>query len=259
MKKISKTVWIVLLLAGMLMGISSPALAGYTIDWMYVQHRVYENGNAGNRFSFGVVDGAGQRVTDFRDFKDLRLYDPSGSAVSLSNGRIWMDEGLGGYYDSDKGQWKYNEFAPDASVSFDLPGVPVSGTYRMELTSSDDTVCEATCDFGGTIDLPLISSQSFRFSADSSPNLFWYWDVPEELGRLSAEYSTQTRVCIDIYKENQYIGYMSIRSPAHMGYCFIPADVVQKIIAKGDEFRLYIQLRTKDNTNRSYSESLIVK
>ena len=46
--------------------------------------------------------------------------------------------------------------------------------------------------------------------------------------------------------------------PVHMGYVFIPQDVVQSMNQKGNQFEMKISLETKDKNNRTYSKPLIV-
>jgi hypothetical protein len=63
----------------------------------------------------------------------------------------------------------------------------------------------------------------------------------------------RARASIDIYNNDQYAGYFSIILPVHLGFVFIPRDVVQKINQKGNRFELMISLETRDKNNRTYS------
>ena len=46
------------------------------ISWMHVQHREYGNGKALNRLGFGLIDDRGNYLTDNRNVKAVKLYDP---------------------------------------------------------------------------------------------------------------------------------------------------------------------------------------
>ena len=256
MKKAVRFVFLVLFVFGFVVSTVSFVFAQYTIDWMYVQERVYEDGTMRKVMNFGIRDEAGQRVTDFSGFKGLNLYDPNGDLVDYHMPSIWTEDVLGGYYDANAAQWVYGDFEVDSGVSVPVTDELMEGTYRLELITVDDQIIEKTYQVNEFITLPVIPAESFQLSADANGNVHWYWAVPEELGRLSMDYETQARVIIEIRDDGSYIGSLSVRSPSHMGYCFIPSDVVQKILGKGDQFGMRIQLRTPDNNNRSYSDFL---
>jgi hypothetical protein len=68
----------------------------------------------------------------------------------------------------------------------------------------------------------------------------------------------RARASVDIYNDNEYAGYFSIIIPVHLGFVFIPRDVVQKIYQKGNRFEVMISLETRDKNNRTYSKPLEV-
>ena len=98
----------------------------------------------------------------------------------------------------------------------------------------------------------------FQSIQDQSGNLFWRWNIPIELGHLSLSHKMRARSAIEIYKNNKTAGYLSIILPAHMGYIFIPRDVVQFMNQKGNQFEMKISLETRDKNNRTYSKPLII-
>ena len=57
----------------------------------------------------------------------------------------------------------------------------------------------------------------------------WTWQIPDQLGRLSLNHPMWARASIDIYSNDRYTGYFSIIIPVHLGFVFIPRDVVEKI------------------------------
>ena len=69
----------------------------------------------------------------------------------------------------------------------------------------------------------------------------------------------RARAAIEIYKNEAEVGYFSIILPVHLGYVFIPRDVVETINQKGDRFDFKVSLETGDKNNRTYSKPLTVK
>jgi hypothetical protein len=98
----------------------------------------------------------------------------------------------------------------------------------------------------------------FHLQSDLHGNLIWTWKIPMELGQLTLNHKTRARASIDIFKTGKNTGYFSIVLPVHLGYVFIPADVVQRINQKGDRFEIKIQLETRDKNNRTYSKPFLI-
>jgi len=116
-------------------------------------------------------------------------------------------------------------------------------------------------DFGGIKDLPIIPSDSIFFRRDSEGNIIWTWDVPEGISR---DLETSVRAFIDMYDDNEWKGDLTVKVPTHLGRVFIPADVFQSIEGRADELgcdtlKVCIQLRTNDNYNRTYSNSITLE
>lgn len=80
-----------------------------------------------------------------------------------------------------------------------------------------------------------------------------------ELGNLSLNHKTRARAAIDIYRNNEDVGYFSIILPVHLGYVFIPRHVVELMNQKGNRFELRVSLETLDKNNRTYSKIFVVK
>jgi len=104
-----------------------------------------------------------------------------------------------------------------------------------------------------------VDRQTMRVQRDATGNLIWTWDVPENMGILALQTKTQARAAIDIFKKDQNVAYFSIILPSHMGYVFIPDEVVQLINEKGDRFELRVSLETRDKNNRTYSQPYILE
>ena len=229
------------------------------VSWMYVQNRRYENGRNLNRLAFGLVDKNGHILTDGSSVADVKLYAPNGAPVTLSKYRFDSDEEIFGLYDAVKCQWFYSDtWQFDSWFRADFSELLVPGTYRLKVTTVDGEITEGICEFKSVVDLPIISSRSFKFYPDLLGNIIWKWDIPDSLGHMVFNHQTEARASIDIYRNENNVAYFFVKIPSHMGYVFIPRNVVQKIHAKGDQYGLRIQLETGDKNSRTYSNTWVI-
>jgi len=228
------------------------------ISWMYVQHRKYETGRNLNRLAFGLIDEKGQLPINGSDIEDVQLYAPDGSVVNLLKYRFASDEEIFGLYDAVKSQWYYSDiwqFDSWFRANFFEPLVP--GQYRLKVTTVTGKVLESSFHFKKRVELPVISSNSFKIHNDSHGNVIWKWDIPDDMGRLIFNHHTEARASIDIIKNKKNVAYFFIKIPSHLGYVFIPRHITEKITSRGDQFGFKIQLETKDKNNRTYSGTLL--
>jgi hypothetical protein len=237
------------------------ASAAYTVQFFHIQHRIFEDGREFNRAGFGVFEDNNYITTD--KVKSVELYHPDGSEVTLTGGGFGPYKVLKGEYKADKddpneGQWNFaSEFVTESyySLNFDQP-LQV-GNYRLEVTLQGETSPNVLFKyFNGQESLPIISSDSFRGYADSSGNWIWTWDAPHDTAFWTSGLATSVRAFVTIIDKGQYVGELDIRQPTHLGIAIIPSNVVQKLEAEGDTFRVQLQLRTNDNNNRAYSNSI---
>ena len=230
------------------------------IAWVHVQHREYGEGKSLNRLSFGMVDDEIQYITSDSKVKEVTLYDPNGNLVKLSPARFGAVFELYGTYDSKNSQWLYKKsWQHDSWFSADILTELIPGSYRLKVTTSDGKVAERTYPFNKRVALPVVNAESIQLLPDPDGNLIWTWQIPLDLGRLSFSQKTRARASIDIYENNINVGYFSIILPVHMGFVFIPSEVVQKINQKGDRLVLKISLETRDKNNRTYSKPHVLE
>jgi hypothetical protein len=167
-------------------------------------------------------------------------------------------EEIYGRYDSKNSRWHYSSgWEYDSWFSVDILAPLAAGQYRLRVSTAEGETAEGTYAFARSAGLPVVAADTFAVRSDPGGNLIWTWDIPEELGRLSENEKTRARASIDIYSGDESMGYFSIILPAHMGYNFIPAGVVERINAKGNRFELKISLETRDKNSRSYSRALV--
>jgi hypothetical protein len=229
------------------------------ISWMHVQHREYGNGKALDRLGFGLIDDRGNYLTDNRNVKEVKLYDPAKKELKLAPLNFNSVEEIFGTYDSKNSQWLYSKvWQFDSWFNAEIMGSLNPGIYWLKVTTSDGKVAERTFAFNKRIVLPIIDSDSIQLQPDLNGNLIWTWKIPDELGRLALNHKTKGRASIDIYKNEKNVGYFSIILPVHLAFIFIPVDVAQTINQKGDRFELKVQIETRDKNNRTYSKPLII-
>jgi hypothetical protein len=229
------------------------------ISWMHVQHREYGNGKALNRLGFGLIDDRGNYLTDNRNVKAVKLYDPDKIELKLAPLNFDSVEEIFGTYDSKNSQWLYSEvWQFDSWFNTEIMEPLNPGIYWLKVTTTDGEVAERTFAFNKRILLPIIDSNSIQLQPDLNGNLIWTWKIPMELGQLALNHKTRARASIDIYKNEKNVGYFSIILPVHLAFTFIPADVAQTINQKGDRFELKVQIETKDKNNRTYSKPHII-
>jgi len=156
-------------------------------------------------------------------------------------------------------QWYYsNTWQLDSWFRAKILDSLIPGIYLLKITTADGKSAERMFAFNNRVALPIIDSNSFRLSPDPYGNLIWTWNIPIDLGQLSLKHKMRARAAIDIYKNNEDLGYFSIILPVHLGYVFIPRHVVQLMNQKGNRFELRVSLETRDKNNRTYSKRFMV-
>lgn len=250
-----KTVTIVATVALLSWAASAAAME---IAWMYVQHRQYADAENVNRLGFGLVDDELRYLQGGDKIARISLYGPGGKQLDLAPHEFGEVEEIYGRYDSKNSRWYYSSgWEYDSWFSVDILAPPAAGQYRLQVATADGKTAERTYVFSQPMGLPVVAADTFSLRSDPAGNLIWTWTIPEEMGRLSQSEKTRARASIDIYSGDRNTGYFSIILPAHMGYNFIPAEVVERINARGDRFELKISLETRDKNNRSYSRGLV--
>jgi len=225
------------------------------IAWLQVQHREYGTGKSVNRLSFGLVDEETNYVTSQAAVNSVLLKDPFGNPVTLAPLEFGSVEEIYGNYDAKNSQWYFDEnWQYDSWFSSYIEAPLVAGSYVLSVTTADGKTAKRDYIFNQQVDLPIIESDSVELEPDSDGNLIWTWRIPEKLGGLSQNHPMRARASIDIYDKDQFAGYFSIILPVHLGFVFIPREVVQKINQKGNCFEAMISLETRDKNSRAYSK-----
>ncbi len=225
------------------------------ISWLHVQHRSYGSGETLNRLSFGLVDEEVNYVTSKAVLDSVQLTDPLGNAVKLGPVKFGSVEEIYGNYDAKNSQWYFDEgWQYDSWFSADVEAPLVAGTYILNVRTADGRKAERAYVFNQQVNLPIVDADFLELRPDSKGNLVWTWRIPDSLGNLSQYHPMRARASIDIYENDRYAGYFSIIVPVHVGFVFVPQEVIRKINRKGNRFEVLISLETRDKNNRTYSK-----
>lgn len=256
-----------MVLTGLVMAFSSAAAWAYTLDYGYVQYRIYEDGSQVNRLNFALLDSNGAYVSSGDVVTGTQLfYRTDGTQewelAATPEITFWGPEyPLSGQYNATDGSWVYGSQSTETGFSSDLSIILKAGQYRLDVSTNDDQIIQSgPYEYHQLIQLPVVSSDSFQLIPDEQGNLVWTWQIPQALDTVNSAYGISVRAHISIYQNELFTGdTVTVKVPASMGRIFIPSDVVQTIQARGgDSYRFRIQIRTNDNNNRSYSKNLSV-
>ena len=265
MSKSAKVVFYVSLMLVVLTFQANTSIA-YTLDWVAIQYRVSESGNQVNRLAIEIKDDAGNYVASASAVASYTLTDPNGSAVNLSNKRF---DPLFDYYPAYLSQnqtggldWVYPPGFRLSEFYADILDPIITGQYTLQVVMANAQVLQQTIDVLYLVDIPPISSRSYQIQTDSDGNVYWTWSIPTELLTLAEnhpEYGLQYRAGVTVLNNGQTTALFWPNIPIQIGSSFIPAATYQELLGKGDEIRFTLQVRTRNNNSRAYSNSIAVK
>jgi hypothetical protein len=237
---------------------SGASWANPSIEWHYLQNRSYEDGRSLNKLYFTLKDEYGNQIQENVQ-PVVELYDPVGTQLALSpfNGTsawdaVWL---LSGWYDSNTGQFSYGDsFWIDPAYAYTFSESLVSGQYRLVVTVPGYPSFEYLIDYGSRIDVPWISADSFHARFDDDGNLLWSWKPPQS---LEPSLSTSLRASIGTISGGSPTDkLLFISLPTHLGFVFVPADVITYFQGSDETLTFGIGLRRNNNFNRAYSNRI---
>ncbi len=236
------------------------AYAGdYSVDWWRVQKRTYEGAKTVNRLAF-VVKNLGDESYPQTDVVQTIILEGPGGEVTLAPHEFMPYDILNGSLETNSGEWDYDsEFREDNYWIADFSEDLVAGIYTLTVFDTDGERMEndpASHYFGGVVELPQISSKSFRGFEDAGGNLLWLWDPPADMAIWSLLYEVDVRCMLDIYNGDDYTGMVWINVPSIVSGAYIPSNVMDLARQKGDNFKLQLQIRNTDNNNRYYTKEI---
>jgi hypothetical protein len=245
------------------------ALAAYELDWVSIQHRVYEDRTSQNVLAFNLKDGAGDYVSESNSVTNVILRypqpngdpDPTGTPVQLNTLLFFpLFDYVPARFDTDSAQWIYDPPYLLSEFDAEIEGTLVTGTYTLEVTTDDWVTHTKTINFDEILNLPIISSRTFQIHTDLNGNISWTWDIPKELLELAETYDLVVRAGVFTYKNEEIAALSWPNMPVHVGFCFIPASVYNFLKSKGDSIKFSLNVRTNDGLSkaRAYSKSTVI-
>ena len=257
-----RNLWVILILC-FVQVLSSNVYAGPSgIDYVIIHHRTYENGDEPNLLFFGLVDEFGDPAEYV--VESIKLYNPEGVELSVPVLNSQNFSSLSGRYESDLGQWSYDQnFISEPTYFAIIEGGLTPGTYNLSVVV-DGQRFDRSLDYNGMHELPIISSNTFQKHFDENGNLFLRWKAPLY---IESGLSTSVRVYFDIYDGTTYPDqdsmtfpdqYLFVKVPSQLESLFVPAEIMNILLSKGNKLNVYMHMRTNDNNNRSYSNEIVL-
>jgi len=223
-------------------------------DYSFVSYRTYENIGELNRLYFSLVDESGNVIEQELELDSIALYDPYGNELVIFDLDFSIDSIFQGRYDAENGQWSYDQdFYIESGYWGKFEGSLVVGDYRLEVVVNGESF-EKILNFNGTQELPMIPSHSFQKHYDENDNLHIRWKPPvyEQLGL-----STSVRAYVEVYNDEVYANtLLYVRVPSHLSTLYVPNNVMNKLNARGNMFKVFVHIRTNDGQNRAYSDKV---
>jgi hypothetical protein len=245
-----------LIAASLFLGSTSNA---YELAAASVRYYKYEDGSTKNLLYFEIKDDEGNFVNDGSIVTGVELWDPSEIEVDLDTVTFTpLFEFIYGKFDLGTDQFIYYPSEQLSSFEAKINDPLIGGTYELVVTTDEGPLPTANINFDQQIELPFVFSRSFQFHPDPSENIYWMWDISQELLDMANSYSTWVAAMVGATNNDKLEFLLYVRVPTYMGFLFIPNSVVQQIPGGLSEYYYRILVRTSDGTNRANSEKLIV-
>jgi hypothetical protein len=244
-----------ILVVGLVIGFTSNAFAEpSSIHYLSVRHLIYENGDPVNLLYFDVLDESGNQAQ--YTLESINLNDPSGTNVPISDLSFSSGGNLSGRYDAGTGQWSYDQnFGIEKVYLAKFETFLAAGSYSLNVVI-DGQAFSKDAYYNGIHEQPIISSSSFQKQYDENGNLYLRWKSPLY---TQSGLATSVRAYITAYNDSTSTNYyLYVTIPSYLGSLYVPSEVMNMLKSKGNIFKVFIQMRTNDNANRSYSDEIIL-
>jgi hypothetical protein len=259
MKRMEITLFITFVALALVLILAGTSAAYQLID-ASIRFRVYESGSPLNRILIDITDDSGNYVSSKSVVTGVVLKDPAGSPVNLSTlnfDPLW--DHFGASYDPVNSAWDYNTPMQISEFYTNILDPLVIGNYTLEVFMENGEKLTDTINFGFLLSLPIISSRTFQIHTDSAGNLYWTWDIPEQLLTLANTYDLQIRAGVAAVVNGQMDALYWAKIPVQMGSSFVPSSIYQDFVGRADEIGFILQARTSNNFARSNANTIVVK
>jgi hypothetical protein len=242
-----------------LMLIQTGTSAAYQLGWKNIQHRVYESGSTINRLVFEIHNDSGDDVANASVVTGAVLKDPSGTPVNLTTLNFIPLLYYGSRFNTTSSAWEHNTLLEISEFHANILDPLIIGTYTLEVSMDSGPTLIGQIAFDFLLDLPIISSRTFQIHTDSAGNLYWTWDVPEELLTLAKTYDLQIRAGVGAMVNEQNVALYWPNVPVEMGSSFAPSSIYQDLVSRSDEIHFWFQVRSSNSNAIANSNTIVVK
>ena len=224
MKRIRITL-LITFVASALLVIQTGTSAAYQLGWTAIQHRVYESGRSLNYLVFEILEDSGDYVGNASVVTGVILRpplpngdpDPTGTPVNLTTLKFSpLFDYYGSRFNTTNSAWEYYTPLVISDFNADILDPLIIGAYTLEVTMANGPTLIKQIDFDFLLDLPIISSRTFQIHTDSAGNLYWSWDVPEELLTLAKTYDLQIRAGVGAINGGELVALYWPNVPVEM-------------------------------------------
>lgn len=242
-------------------------VAAYKLGTAQIRYYVYESGGTLNRLFFEVLDDSDNYVNNKSVVTDVVLKNPGGSPVNLATididppttiGFDPLYDFFGAYYDKENSVWNYAPQEQFSDFYANITDTLEVGQYTLEVSVIGGQTLTKSINFEFLLKLPIISSRTFQIQSDSDGNVYWTWDIPEQIINLTQTYNLQIRAGVAAKVAGQIDALYWPNIPIEMGFCFIPHSIYQNLASRADEILFAFQVRTSNNNARAYSDKISV-
>jgi hypothetical protein len=253
----------IVIVFSLLVSINTRIAFAYELEWVSIQHRVYDYKPGFNHLAFNLKDGSGDFVSDSSSVSSVILRypqpngepDPSGTPVQL--GTLEFEpllDFITARFDTVNAEWIYDSAYPLSEFGAEFEGTLVTGTYTLEVTTDDMVTHTKTINFEEILNLPAISYRTFQIHSDLDGNIHWTWNIPKQLLELAETYNLSVRAGVAVFDNEVLTALFWPTIPIHMGFCFVPASTYNYLKSKGDSITFGFQVRTNNSQSRAYTK-----
>lgn len=234
----------------------------YQIHSPYIQFRRYVNGATKYRMWTTIMYAGQEPSSDI--ISELQVKKPDGQYLSFTSEIKYSSPNV--YFYAN-----YNPISNSWDEEFN--GITESGYYadiNSDSLSSGDYIFYANTIHGYTLtpytdffvgpynNLPVIDSTSITDTWQNDGNLKIEWNIPTEMQTMNSD-EWHTQVEIDAYNGGEYSGYSYFgRVPLLGTYIIVSESMCNKLKTYGNILQCVIRVRKNDNSQRSYSNSLVI-
>jgi len=241
--------------------------ADYEINYSFIQHRAYENGKSINRLVIAMKYSESNNVTDENVIENVLLYDEVGNQVELDNVSIYLYDAIYPFFNCNNIEWQNGHLDQSTWYAKDIIGDLIPGDYTIVVEDINGVIHDDNYYFRGEVDLPIVSSKTFKYKFDDDGNLYWNWEVPKGMFYLDPDIFFDTfdqgarplvRAMIHGYQNDELSNIMWIKLPYLMSGVFVPASW-GFLYNEYDRVEIGIQVQLQDFSTRTYSNMKKIK